>query len=569
MIYLINFLKTIFKSNISIKINLIIFLFLTLIAAVIESFSIAIIVPFIDAINAGNLEKMHPKVFEFYQLFDQIGYTEFIKVLILLIGSFFLIKNFFIILFGWWQTKFIAYIEFFLSKKLYDSYFSKNYRFFIDTNSSILIRNLTSEISVLIKGLMAFFTLFVEVFIVIAIFILLVVINPIMAFLLLFLLSGLGFIFLISTQGKIKKWSGERLDLSGKYIQFIMQSVGMIREIKIFNKENFFSGLHESEKNKNLNINKKFNYINVVPRPFLETFIVFCLLGYVYFIISKATPYSEILTILSVYALAAIRLFPSISKITINYQSFKFRIKSFELFYKEIEQLNKKEIQIKDSVIKNEIYFKNKIEIKDIDFSYDGKNKIFNKFNFTIKKGEIIGIVGDSGKGKSTLINLILGFLEPQNGKILVDDNNINTNLKSWYKIIGYVPQNIYLSDDTIKKNIAIGEEDEKIDDLKIINTIKKTKLYETINKLPKKIDTIIGERGAKISGGQIQRIGIARALYHDPDIIFLDEATSQLDYQTERKIMEDLKFIKGKKTLIIISHRETINEYCDKIIKI
>jgi ABC-type bacteriocin/lantibiotic exporter with double-glycine peptidase domain len=277
----------------------------------------------------------------------------------------------------------------------------------------------------------------------------------------------------------------------------------------------------------------------------------------------------SIVQYLSVFAIASFRIIPGASRIFTSFQSIKFRQPSVELLSKEFGLKNyyhvKKNSQSKD--LKPPLKFQKEINLRNVCFAYPIRKEFYlSEISMNIKKGNFIGIIGKTGSGKSTLINLFTGLLRPTEGKIEVDELSIFSNLSEWHKKIGYVPQSIYLTDDTIRKNIAFGLLENDIDNDLIKQAAEKANLSEFIKNLPNGLDTIVGEKGARISGGQQQRIGIARALYRNPEILILDEATSSLDNLTEKKIMDSILFLKGKKTLIVVTHRLSTVNKCDKI---
>jgi len=277
----------------------------------------------------------------------------------------------------------------------------------------------------------------------------------------------------------------------------------------------------------------------------------------------------SIIQYLGVFAIASFRIIPGASRIFTSFQLIKYRQPTIELLSKEFNPKNyiyaQKNSQSKDLNIP--LKFQKEINLRNLCFSYPIRKEFYlSEISMTIKKGNFIGIIGETGSGKSTLINLFTGLLRPSEGKIEVDELNIFSNLSEWHKKIGYVPQSIYLTDDTVRKNIAFGLRENDIDDDLIKQAVEKASLSEFLKNLPNGLDTIVGEKGIRISGGQQQRIGIARALYRNPEILILDEATSSLDNLTEKKIMDSIHFLKRKKTLIVVTHRLSTVNKCDKI---
>jgi ABC-type multidrug transport system fused ATPase/permease subunit len=271
-----------------------------------------------------------------------------------------------------------------------------------------------------------------------------------------------------------------------------------------------------------------------------------------------------LIPILGVFVASAFRMIPSINRVMNSLQTIAFAQSVIDVL---VEQFDVIKSHLLKSDKKLKIKFENGVTVKNLNFKYSGSNKMtLNNIDFIIKKGDFIGFVGVSGSGKSTLIDNIVGLLEPSSGEISVDGININSNISMWQSTIGYVPQTIFLIDDSLRRNIALGIPDNDIDEKKISDAIKSAQLISVINKLSDGLDTIVGERGVRISGGERQRIGIARALYNDPDLLILDEATSSLDNETESDFMEAINALKGKKTILLVAHRLSTIRNCDKI---
>ena len=305
-----------------------------------------------------------------------------------------------------------------------------------------------------------------------------------------------------------------------------------------------------------------------IPRIFLELVALVGLSLLLFTMLMQDLKINNIIPVIGVFAAAAFRIMPSVNRIIGQFQIIRYGMPIINKIYKEITQINFEENYL--NISDEKILFKDKIQLENVEYSYETRSQIvLSNITFEVPLYSQIGIVGESGSGKSTLVNLMLGLLKPNKGEVKVDGKNIQSNLKSWQHQIGYVPQNIYLMDDTLKNNIALGEETEDIDDKLIKDAVKLSGLQNFISNLPNGLDTIVGERGAQISGGQLQRVGIARALYNKPKVLILDEATSSLDLDTEKNLMKEIEKLKGTITLIIISHRLSTISNCDKILKI
>ena len=341
------------------------------------------------------------------------------------------------------------------------------------------------------------------------------------------------------------------------------------KDVKILDREDDL--IHQVDKNlfKMTGIQQIIHFITGLPRFSFEMLMVCTFSVVVVVMIGVKKDIADIIQYLGVFAVASFRIVPAASRILTAYQNIKYIQPSTEILIKEFNSKNnsyvKKNYHSKNSNVS--LKFQKEINLTNLSFSYPTRKEFsLSQLSMTIKKGDFIGIIGETGSGKSTLVNLIIGLLKPLEGKVEVDELNINSNLSAWYKKIGYVPQSVYLVDDTIRKNIAFGLREDDIDDNLIKQAVEKASLNKFLNELSGGLETIVGEKGIRLSGGQQQRIGIARALYRDPEILILDEATSSLDQLTEKKIMESIQFLKRKKTLIIVTHRLFTVKNCDKI---
>lgn len=351
--------------------------------------------------------------------------------------------------------------------------------------------------------------------------------------------------------------------------KWLHQSLGGIKEAKILGREQYFCEKFNENYSDWTERQKKYRLLQVAPRPVMETVCITALFGVIILKLLNGTNSAYFISTVSVFAVAAMRLLPSINRITSNYGMVMFNMPAFDAVYhdlKEIEKLNvEKE---KQRFSKLAMPFQESIKIDNLTFSYPGaEDNVLEEINFEIKKNQAVAFVGPSGAGKTTLADVILGILKPTGGKVLVDGKNIEEHQDAWIRELGYIPQSIYLMDDTIKNNILFGQECESEEQL--WKAVEEAQLKEFILSLEHGMDTVIGENGICISGGQRQRIGIARALYTDPSVLVLDEATSALDNDTEEAVMDAINHLAGSKTLIIIAHRLTTTKKCDVIYEV
>ncbi len=538
-----------------------------IVSMILESLSIGLIFPILSLMVEGDSGSRDIFFSFLYEKLNFFGQGEKITFFLVLFSIVYLLKIFFLIFFSWYKSKFIWNAHNYLSKRIYKKYLEQDLSFFKDINTGKIIRNLTAEISIFISsGIGPTINLISNIFILLGFIIIFFIINFKITLVLIFFIFTLTFLFTYFNNFFLKKWGLNRQINEGLRISHLNQGINSIKEAKIYGKEKWFLDKFDYYNWKTFNSLRNYDFIKTLPRFFLETIILLFSVSAILFFFTDQ-PLTEFIPFFAVLFVAFYRAIPIISQLLVSLQSITYAKPSYELVF---EALNLKSInQIKETE-QSIINFKNSVEIRNLSISYENKNlAILKEINLKINKGDCIGIVGASGAGKSTLIDALLGLIVPINGDIQVDGKSIFNELRKWQNLIGYVPQSIYLMDDTIKKNIAFGEDEEKIDSTRLKNAIKDSELQSLISRLPYKENTFIGEKGTKLSGGERQRIAIARSIYLDPELIIFDEATSALDLETENKIIKSIELISKKKTKVIISHRMSTLKYCNKIFEI
>ncbi len=534
-----------------------------------EIFSLTLFIPLISLILDTEISKNNYYLFFKNNLnLDLIFFFSDIKKFSIFFILIFTFKSILVIFCNWNKIGFTYKIRSFLTNKIYFKYLNSPYEDFISNNSAFYLKNINHEISIVAEGFLQFLEFFSEVIIIFGISFFLFYYNYEVSFVI--FLTTIISIYLINLLSK-KKLSllGDNVRFFEQFrIQNYIESFNLIKEIKIFGNGKFFE-----EKNKKLTFNFLqndfiFRFIKSLPRVLIELIIIFIFLIITVIAISQQGESNHILVTLSVFGAAAYRLMPSAIRVIGSLQVAKYALPSIQNILKELDLSNSqnKELKKKYDSIK---FFKKNIKFSNIYFKYKNSSKyILSNLNFTINRNEIVGIKGKTGSGKTTIINLLTGLLSPTSGSIFIDNYNYSDlNIKSLYKHMSYVPQTVYLMDTSIKNNIIFGSSKYKKKDLN--EAIKKANLGTFINKLPKGIDTIIGEKSNKISGGQTQRIGIARALIKKPSILILDESTNSLDNETENKILDNIKKLKKELTIILISHNNNSLKICDKVINL
>lgn len=458
-----------------------------------------------------------------------------------------------------------------LAIKLMSAYMQQPYTFFLKTNSSELIRGITMDIGHFYSVITNILSLISNGITVVCIVIYLAFSNLYMTIIVSVLLLTCLLIIVFGLQKKNRENGRMIQKLSGIQGKHLRQSFEGIKDIKIANSEEYFMSAYSKNYKKTTDIEVIHSLYGTLPKYLIEVFIITAVLIYLGYNIQFNENYMNVIPTLAIFCYAAFKLLPSINAMYASINSIVYYKASVDLVYNDIKEVEELEGKLrKKEGVEKEIVFEKNIFIENVCFRYDGTEKnVLENVNIEIPKGKSVAFIGASGGGKTTMADIILSLLEPTSGKVCVDGQNISENVVGWRKKLGYIPQTIYLTDDTIRNNIAFGIERENIDDELVWKALEEAQLKDFVEQLPKKLDTEVGERGARISGGQRQRIGIARALYRNPEILVFDEATSALDNDTEKDVMEAIENLQGTKTMIIIAHRLTTIEKCDYIYKV
>lgn len=500
-------------------------------------------------------------------IFGNLSHVQFVILGLSTIIIFYLIKSAFLIYLAFRQSRFATTLTVDLSLKLFKGYLNMPYFFHLKNSSTQLQKNIQIEILHFGGICLAAMVLSTEVTAIIGIALFLVFMEPLGAISVIVFFLFFSFVFNKLTSQKIKNWGYERQDTDNKSVKLLNEGLAGIKQVKLSSIENFYINKFSKYETKKASLNTRIQVLAIVPRLYLELLAIIGVSILIFSMLLQSKPVSQLIPILGVFVASAFRMIPSINRVLNSLQTIAFAQSVIDVLVAQFD-LIKSHLLKSDKKLK--IRFENVVTVKKLNFKYSGSNKMtLNNIDFIINKGDFIGFVGVSGSGKSTLIDNIVGLLEPSSGEISVDGININCNISMWQSSIGYVPQTIFLIDDSLRRNIALGIPDDEIDDIKINDAIKSAQLVSVINKLSDGLDTIVGERGVRISGGERQRIGIARALYNDPDLLILDEATSSLDNETESDFMEAVHALKGKKTILLVAHRLSTIRNCDKIYKL
>ena len=559
-------LKINFLLNKKQKLQLIFLSLLLLLGMFLEALGFGIILPFLEVISISNINEYPYYIISFRDFLNIKSQNELILAILLLLVTIYLIKTFFLIFINYFQNIFLANLNISLTSKLFKIYLNQPYSFFLNENSADIYKHLlinTNHFESFCSSILAILS---EAGLLLTILISVFIIEPmgtISMGLLLILFSG---VYYILTKLKIKSWGNSREMLEKKLNKLTLESLKGIKTLMIFKKTDIYRNKFDDTKRSLQRLKANYKTLSIIPRYYLELVAIFILAFYICLIIYSEKNITSVIATLGVFLAAILKLIPSTNKIILGLQNLKFVNSSIDLLYNEFKlPFNESQNQLDNKKSFNPL---KKITFKSLRFRYNNTQKnILNNIDFEIYNGEIVGIMGRSGEGKSTLIDLLVGLIEPINGDILINDKqSIFDNTQNWREQIGYISQDIFLFDSTIRENIAFGLSPDLIDNDLLKKSIIGANLKSHIDSLPNGVETLVGESGVRLSGGQIQRIGIARALYRQPMILLLDEATSSLDEKTEQEIMKTISLLKGKKTIIIISHQLKTLKDCSKI---
>lgn len=544
---------------------------LIVIGGILELMGVAVFTPFIQIITAPTVIEENKFLSYTYRIMGFRDTNSFIIGIAVFIIVVYVFKNLFltyeknsVYLFSYGMQHRVA-------KRLLKAYLAENYAYHLKTNPAELIRTIQVDTDYFTKAVIHTLELIMEIVVCSALIVYLFIVSPMIT-----IITSISLFIAVSLYVLFsKKWLREVGRQSQKYgaeiLECANQALGGVKEIKVLNREEYFIKKFSHSFSLNMRCIRLSRLASVLPKYFVESI---CIIGLMLAVIIKmktdSSNISSFIPQLAVFATAAFRLMPSVGRINEHTSAINNCYPSVNLIYEDLRSVESVQ-EKKEQVAKlGKMELTDSIKVENISFGYDDSEKeIVKKASFMISRGKTVAFVGESGSGKTTLVDIILGLLIPKSGKVEVDGVDINSNMSGWQKNIGYIPQAIYLSDDSIRKNIAFGIEEDEIDDKAVEEAARKAQLLDFVSSLPEGFETVVGERGARISGGQKQRIGIARALYHNPEVLVLDEATSALDNETEKAVMEAIDGLHGTKTIIIIAHRLSTIQNADLVYEV
>lgn len=571
-------MKDIFKKfnkvlNKKQKSRVVVLIFMILIGAVLETLGVSMIYPLIETV-------MMPEVFEqnamIVWICNVLGYTsaeQFVTFMLLALIFIFIFKNLYLLLLYYVQHSFITNSQYRISRDLLKVYLNRPYEFYLNASTGDIMRTVYSDSTGIFNLLLQCMQFVTEFMVAIFLGTYLLIIDPVMTIVMGILLVGITLLSSAFLKPRISRIGEESRQQQSKMYKTIMQSINSVKDVKVYAKEDAFLGIYRKYGKRYYNLARDHEVLSSVPRLAIEAFSLSGVLAYMAVMMKLGQNVQTMVPQLSAFAVAAVRLLPSASRINTYLANIAYYRPTLDYVYANVElpkNVDERAAEAKAVTETDKLKFHDCIKVEQLYYKYPNTDKyIFENARMQVPYGKSVGIMGPSGAGKTTVVDIMLGLLRVESGTITCDGVNVLEHYGQWLANIGYISQTINMVDDTIRANIAFGVDVDDIDDARVGQVLEEAQLADFVRNLPNGINTVIGERGVRISGGQRQRVGIARALYHDPEILILDEATSALDNDTEAAIMEAIENFHGRKTMLIIAHRLKTIENCDIIYKV
>ena len=549
-----------------------------LIGGVFETLGVSMLIPAVNAIMQPDLvrEKIEKFPALSHFLTQDLQLNTDAKLLCALFGfliGLYVVKNLYLLLLAYKQNRFIARARNDMISRVMREFLNRPYEEYLGADIPTVFRITDGDIPHTFSLVLALLQLMTECVVSLFLVIYLIRVNWQMTLLLMLVLALLTLWNARVLKKKLNAIGKRNQDIQSRIAKWRIQSIYGLKDVKVLNRQDFFIRNYYESGKVGAELATKYAVLNNLPHLVIETIFMATILGFMMALLTSGQNLSAFLPQLMAFGVAAIRVMPSANRINTYMTEIAYEQPSLDFVYENLTdamKTNKKMAAERAKVAGGALHLEKEIRLEGITFRYpDGDRNIFTDASMVIPKGKSVGIKGASGAGKSTIVDILLGLLHVQKGEITCDGANIFSNYESWLSQIGYIPQSIYLIDESIRDNIAFGIDEREIDDVRIREVAAEAQLLEFIDSLPEGLDTKIGDRGVRLSGGQRQRIGIARALYHNPEILVFDEATSALDNETEAALMGAINSFHGRKTMIIIAHRLNTIENCDLIYEV
>ena len=554
------------------KRTMVLLVIMMIVGAGLQVAGVGMIVPVVSMVMDADAIAGDGMVHDLYVLLGVESAKTFTVIIMSALVGIFIIKNLFLYFQQKFMFSFVYTNQFRTSERMMKNYLRRGYEFYLNADTAVVQRSITSDVNNMYALILAVLQLISDGIIFLFLVVYCLAQDVAMTLLLASVMMLLLWVIKKVLKPILKKAGEDNQNYYSGLFKWISQTVQGIKEVKIAGKEQYFVSEYIKCGEGYVNAVQRYNLYNNIPKLFIETICVACMIGYMLIMLLTGVDSDHMMQTLTAFAAAALVLLPCVNRINNQINGITY----FEPFFMGVSDHLQEDISGVNTdmtawgVAAEKLPVHKSIKMEDITYSYPKSDKlIFDHASLEIPVGAAVGIVGTSGAGKTTVVDILLGLLETKTGTIYADGVDVKTQYRAWLKNVGYIPQMIFMLDDTIRHNVAFGVPDEEIDENRLWEVLKEAQLDEFIKTLPEGLDTGIGERGIRLSGGQRQRIGIARALYEDPEVLILDEATSALDNDTEAAIMESINRLQGKKTLIIIAHRLQTIEKCDMVYRV
>lgn len=534
---------------------------MVLVSAVLETLGVGIIIPILVVTTQSDLAVRYPSLGFWLDRLGNPSQEQLVVAAMVTLIVVYALKAFFLAFLAWRQARFAFRLRLDLTERLFTGYLHQPYTFYLQRNSAELILNIgqASEIADMIQQVL---NLTAEILVLFCISVMLLAAEPLGTVVVACTLGLASWTFNHFTHNHILRWGKAARLHHVRRIQHLQQGLGAAKDVKLLGREEGFLGQFRLDNFGLAKASQHAAVLSALPRLWLELLVVSGFAALVLVMIGQGKPFDALVPTLGLFAAAAFRLMPSVNRVIGFVQNVRFSLPVIDVVSNELGFVNTTVVPQRGELVQ----FNQMLTLDQISFKYPGAEVgVLQRVSLSIPQGTSVGFIGGSGAGKSTLVDIILGLLTPDSGTVRVDGVDIQSNLRGWQDQIGYVPQSIFLTDDTIRRNVAFGIPDGQIDESAVRRTIRAAQLEQFVNDLPLGLDTFVGERGIRLSGGQRQRIGIARALYHNPSVLVMDEATSSLDLVTEGGVLDAVRALQGEKTILIVAHRLSTIEYCDR----
>ncbi len=547
------------------KIRIPIMFFLGLVQTAFEALGIALVIPVMTTMSKaspGNSGSVLQPLFDFFGI-RAVG--TMVGVAVLCIVATYFVKNLYKLFFGYISGRLQNFTNHQVTSQLFRSYLTRPYTFHLQRNSSDLLNSMQQEAAMTIGLVGSFVALVQEILLASTVMWLMVYTEPIAGISTVLILILGSLLYLKVTKPLITQFGQQRQKIQAPLTRYMLQGFGGVKDIKVLGRSKDFLNQYESQNLIVQNANLRYGILKSIAPMWTELLAMSGLTVVVWVMVWQDRPPDRIIPLLGLFVVATWRFVPSVNSLINLTNSIRYSQPAVESVFREFEYINSQR-----DIVKTQIVFNDKVEMRNLTFNYLNTDApSLRDVNIVVRKGETVGFIGPSGAGKSTLVDVILGLLPQTSGELLIDGVEMQEHNLEWQSTIGYVSQAIYLTDDTVRRNVAFGIAEKDVDEVALERALKSAQLWDFVDGLPDKTHTIVGERGVRVSGGQRQRIGIARALYHEPQVLVLDEATSSLDIETETEVMNAIRALQGFKTILIVAHRLSTVQHCDRLYRI